>query len=86
LPRLLISAVGFGASSTAAAEDTPWSVYLTAGGTAVLDGGPYPDANPASQLLVAELRMFDAIAVAERLESVLTALGLRCHVETLGDA
>ncbi len=85
--RLLITAIGFGATWQSNAERTPWSVYVTKNGRAVLGGGgKYPDDDPNAQLLIANLPMDDAIALSEGLESVLTDLGVSCNVEVLADA
>ena len=86
-PRLLITAVGNGATWNGDAAGTPWSVYITREGSRVVGGGgKYPTDNPASQLLMDNLAMDDAIVLAERLKSIVADLGISCEVELLGDA
>lgn len=87
LPRPLITAVGFGATWKGDAERTPWSVYITRDGSPVVGGGgKYPADNPAAQLLIDNLAMDDAIALAERLKAFVAGFGISCEVELLGDA
>ena len=80
---LLVTAIGFGESSDS--EITPWSIYLTRNGKTVMNGGSYPDENPDAKLLIDNLDMVNAIAIAKRLQSLMLELGVPCEIEELGD-
>ena len=84
--RILITALGFGASWNGDAESVPWSVYLTPNGRPVLDGGGYPDEGKDSQIMLSDLRMEHAILLSDRLVAILTGLGHVCVTEAIGDA
>ncbi len=83
---ILITALGYGAGWTGDATSTPWSVYLTPNGRPVLQGGSYPNDCEGSKLMVSDLKMEQAIQLADRLGTLFTDLGFACVTETIGDA
>jgi hypothetical protein len=84
--RILITALGFGASWNGDAVSTPWSVYITPNGLPILDGGEYPSECNSSQLVLSDLRMEHALILSDRLAAILTELGHVCVTEAIGDA
>jgi hypothetical protein len=81
----LITAYGFGASWNSDAASTPWSLYVTASGRAVSDGGAYPDEDSEAHLLLSGLRMEDALLLCDRLAKVLAGIGIPCETQAIGD-
>lgn len=84
--KVLITLLGFGASWSGPADQTPWNVYAISDGQKVLDGGAYPDECPNSTLVLAGVTQEVAEAVANALENFLRSIDVDVQVEMLADA
>ena len=83
--RIHISLLGYGASWSGPAEQTPWSVFTSPNGVPVLDGGVYPDQDPNADLLVKGVTQEQAEEIADALQQLLMKLAIESSVEMLGD-
>jgi hypothetical protein len=84
--KVLISMLGFGASWSGPADETPWNVYIVCDGQKVLDGGAYPDESPNAILIVSRVKLAVAESVAKALEEFLRNIEIDVQVEMLADA
>jgi hypothetical protein len=65
---------------------SPWSVFVTFDGVPVLDGGPYPNENPASIVVLENSNYDQATSVASSLARVFSTLGIESTAEEIADA
>ena len=84
--KILVSILGHGASWNGAPEDTPWEVFVTEGGTCVLQGGRYPDEVEHAFRVLDHATMTVAESVGKSVQRTLLHLGFECEIEILGDA